>query len=304
MLSDGLNPKRHVEIPSPPVHKIYKHPLTKNINDKTNTWNMRKPIYLSIILALFISCGQQEEDIIIKKQPVAEEQPSELFQTIATMDSLYFSAQNACDLEKYASYLSEDFEFFHDKGGFTPSKEDEMSGMAIFCGEEQRRRQPLRRELVEGTFKVYPMDNYGALEFCEHVFYLQINDGTEKVVVSGKMTALWQKEEDAWKLTRIISYDHQPLAEVELPIETLDQYVGDYSLPDRIVNIKREGKLLRATDVNDGKPGWTTELFPESENTFYFKYENVVYKFMKSGTQVETLNVYENGKLIEEAKRQ
>ena len=147
------------------------------------------------------------------------------------------------------------------------------------------------------------MDNYGALEFCDHVFYLQINDGTEKVVGSGKMTALWKLENNEWKLVRIISYDHQPIAKVELKTEILDKYVGDYMLPDRIVNIKREEKFLRATDVNDGKPGWNTLLFPESENSFYFNYENVVYEFIDSGAQIGTLNIYENGKLIEEAKR-
>ncbi len=270
---------------------------------KVNSLGMKKLIYVSSFLVVLISCDQKKEDRIIKTKPIAEEQPSELFKTIAIMDSLYFSAQNSCDLEKYAYYLSEDFEFFHDKAGLTDSKENEMSDMAIFCGEEQRTRQPLRRALTEGTLKVYPMDNYGALEFCDHVFYLQVNDGTEKVVGSGKMTALWKKENDTWKLSRIISYNHQPLAEVELSGETLNQYVGDYSLPDRIVNIKREGKLLRATDVNDGNPGWTTLLFPESENRFYFNYENVVYEFIKTDATVETLNIYENGALIEEAKR-
>ncbi len=270
---------------------------------RTNSLHGRKWVCFAALLALLIACDDKKEEMPTQAIPLTEEQPSELFKTIFTMDSLYFSAQNACDLDKYASFLSEDFEFFHDKGGFTPSKEAEMSGMAIFCGEEQRRRQPLRRELTKGTLKVFPMDNYGALQFCDHVFYLQINDGTEKVVGSGKMTALWKKEDDSWKLARVVSYDHQPLAEVELPTETLDLYVGDYSLPDRIVNIKREGKLLRATDVHDGEPGWNTELFPESENSFYFKYENVVYEFVKNGAQVETLNIYENEKLIEEAKR-
>ena len=264
---------------------------------------MKKLFYLSSILILLLSCDNKTENTIEEPQPRVAEEPSELFKEIAMMDSLYFSAQNACDLEKYASHLAEDFEFFHDKAGLTPSKENEMADMAIFCGEEQRRRQPLRRELTEGTLQVYPMDNYGAVEFCDHVFYLQINDGTEKVVGSGKMTALWKKENDAWKLARVISYDHQPLAEIELASEILEQYVGDYSLPDRIVNIKREGKLLRATDVVDGEPGWNTELFPESENAFYFNYENVVYEFVKSGDQVETLKIYENGELIEEAKR-
>ncbi|MEL7120356.1 MAG: nuclear transport factor 2 family protein [Bacteroidota bacterium] len=265
---------------------------------------MNKLVFLSAFAILLTSCVQQQADVSIEKtEPEAVEQSTELFKTIAKMDRLYFSAQNACDLAKYASFLSEDFEFFHDKGGFTASKEDEMADMAIFCGEEQRRRQPLRRELTKGTMKVFPMDNYGALEHCDHVFYLQINDGTEKVVGSGKMTALWKLENEEWKLTRIISYDHQPLAEIELPDETLDEYVGDYELPDRIVNIKKEGKLLRATDITDGKPGWNTELFPEADNMFYFKYENVQYEFTKSGNKIEMLNIYENGKLFEAAKR-
>lgn len=231
------------------------------------------------------------------------QQSGELYNEIARMDSLYFSAQNECNLEKYASYLSEDFEFFHDKGGFTASKDDEMKGMAIFCGKEQRTRQPLRRELIDESLKVYPMDNYGALELCNHVFYLQLNDGTEKVVSSGQMTALWKRINNEWKLTRIISYNHQPLAEVELSDESLSLYLGDYILPDRIVNIKKEGKLLRVTDVNDGNPGWTKELFPESENMFYLNYENVQFEFISKGSKVVALKIYANGELIEEAQR-
>jgi ketosteroid isomerase-like protein len=233
------------------------------------------------------------------------QQSGSLYAEIFKMDSLVFSsAQNDCDLERYESFLSEDFEYFHDKAGFTDSKENEMADMAIFCGEEQRTRQPLRRELTKGTLKVFSMDNYGALEFCDHVFYLQINDGTEKLVGSGRMTALWKLENNEWKLARIISYDHQPLAEVELLDKILDQYVGDYVLPDRIVNIKKEGKLLRVTDINNGKPGWTRELFPESENIFYLNYENVQYEFLKDGTtEIVKLIIYENGKKIEEASK-
>lgn len=232
------------------------------------------------------------------------QQSGELYEEVARMDSLYFSAQNDCDLEKYASYLSEDFEFFHDKGGFTASKDDEMKGMAVFCGKEQRTRQPLRRELIEGTLKVYPMNDYGALQSCDHVFYLQINDGSEKVIGSGKMTALWKLISNEWKLTRIISYDHEPLSEVELSNKILNQYVGNYVLPDRMVNILKEGKLLRVTDINEGEPGWSKELFPESENLFYLNYENVQFEFIKNGSEVVTLNIYANGELIEEAPRE
>lgn len=264
---------------------------------------MKILVFLSLILSS-ISCNQNEENRKTKSQPVTRETPTELYQAIAHVDSLMISvAQRDCDLAAYESFLSDDFEYFHDKAGFTPSKEAEMKDMGIFCGEEQRRRQPLRRQRTEGTLKVFPMDNYGALEFCDHVFYLQINNGTEKLVGSGKMTALWKLENDEWKVTRIISYDHQHLAEIELSDEILEQYVGDYSLPDRIVNIKKEGQFLRATDVTDGKPGWNTLLFAEADNSFYFNYENVQYEFLKAEDQVTTLNIYENGKLIEAAKR-
>lgn len=253
---------------------------------------------------VLISCDQKQENTITKSEVIVKEQPSKLYKAIAKVDSLMISvAQRDCDLEAYESFLSDDFEYFHDKAGFTPSKEAEMADMAIFCGKEQRSRQPLRRQRTEGTLKVFPMDKYGALEFCDHVFYLQINDGTEKIVGSGKMTALWKLEDDQWKVTRVISYDHQHLAEIELSDDILEEYAGDYSLPDRIVNIKKEGKFLRATDITDGKAGWNTLLFSESDNKFYFNYENVVYEFLKSGDQVTTLNIYENGKLIEEAKR-
>ena len=253
-----------------------------------------KRLIQSLLITIFIS----------STLTTLSQQSGKLYDTIYKMDSLMITtAQNDCDLEKYKSFLSEDFEYFHDKAGFTASKDDEMEDMAIFCGKEQRTRQPLRRALIKSSLEVYPMDNYGALEFCDHLFYLQINDGTEKLIGSGKMTAIWKLIENEWKVTRIISYDHQPVAEVELSDETLNRYVGDYILPDRVVNIKKEGKLLRVTDINDGKPGWTKELFPEAENKFYLNYENVVYEFLGKSSKISTLIIYENGKVFEEAKR-
>ena len=236
-------------------------------------------------------------------QNVYSQQNDSLFHTIYQMDSLYFHAQNTCDLEKYSSFLHSDFEFFHDKAGFTSSKEKEMKDMHIFCGEEQRTRQPLRRELIDCSMKVYPMDNFGAIELCEHRFYLQINDGTEKLVGSGKMTAIWKMENKDWKLMRIISYDHQPLSEIKLSEKVLSSFAGTYQLPDRTILIEREDDLLRVTDIINGKPGWTKQLFPESENTFYLNYENVQYKFVKTGTNQAALHIYENGRVIEKAPK-
>lgn len=93
---------------------------------------MKNLLCLITALIILTSCNSKKEETVIDTALPEGEQVSELFSTIATMDSLYFSAQNVCDLEKYAYYLSEDFEFFHDKAGLTPSKEKEMMDMANF----------------------------------------------------------------------------------------------------------------------------------------------------------------------------
>lgn len=226
----------------------------------------------------------------------------ELYNTISEMDSLYFSAQNNCDLEKYKSFLADDFEFYHDKAGLTSSRDNEMADMKIFCG-EQRKRQPLRRELKKGTLKVYPLNNYGALETCEHSFYLQIAGGTEKLVGQAKFTCIWKLENAIWRIARIISYDHQPLGKTKLSDKILESYSGNYKADDRIINIARENNILRVTDIQKGKSVWNAELLPEADNIFYLNYENVQYKFVKDRANILKIIIYENGKKLEEANK-
>ncbi len=226
----------------------------------------------------------------------------ELYRKISEMDSLYFSAQNNCDLEKYKSYLADDFEFYHDKAGLTNSREKEMADMKIFCG-EQRKRQPLRRQLKKGTLEVYPLDKYGALETAEHTFYLQIAGGTEKLVGQAKFTCIWKQQDTSWLISRIISYDHQPLGQAELSGSTLDLYSGNYKAVDRLINVTREKNILRVTDIQDNIRGWNAELLPEAEDIFYLNYENVQYKFIRNGDRITKLVIYENGKKLEEARK-
>lgn len=226
----------------------------------------------------------------------------ELYSKISEMDSLFFLALNSCDLEKYKSFLTEDFENYHDKAGLTKSLTSEMSDMKIFCG-EQRKRQPLRRELIKGTLKVYPVNNYGAIETCEHVFYLQINNGTEKPVAQAKFTCVWKLENNKWKISRNLSYDHQPLAKMKLAEDILELYKGNYKASDRIINISREKNILRITDIQDGKSVWSAEILPEAENMFYLNYENAQFEFVKDRTKIVKLVIYENGKRIEEANK-
>lgn len=129
----------------------------------------------------------------------------ELFRSISALDAALFDAYNTCNLEKFASFFAEDVEFYHDKGGVTRGRQTLTDSIKNnICGKT-------RRDLIPGTLEVHPMDGYGALQigshrFCE-VTAKQCDDKSGGV---GKFIHLWQHKDGAWKITRVISYDHAP----------------------------------------------------------------------------------------------
>ena len=126
--------------------------------------------------------------------------PDELFRTIASLDSALFASYDQCDPEKFKSFFADDVEFYHDQGGLTVGSQTLTEQVKKnLCGR-------VRRELVAGTLKVYPMHGYGAVEIGVHRFY-QPKQGNEPTG-EAKFIHLWQKKDGAWKITRVISYDH------------------------------------------------------------------------------------------------
>lgn len=135
-----------------------------------------------------------------------------LFDEIAAADKALFDAVfSTCDLGALRQLVADDFEFYHDKDGL-----NETSG-AHFVDDIARHCERIekgvdfraRRELVKGSMAVYPLNNYGAVETGRHNFYA-IEDGKpERMTESAQFLQLWKKDGDHWKLTRVISYDHQ-----------------------------------------------------------------------------------------------
>lgn len=225
--------------------------------------------------------------------------PKTLFGEIMSVDSLFFHSLNTCDLKGYESFLTEDFELYHDRGGLTKSRDAEMKSMIAFCG-EQRKRQKLRRELIGESVEVSPIKNFGAIETGRHRFYLVIDDKTEKLIEEAKFTTIWEKQPTGWKLCRVISYDHQPASKTQLTDELLNLYSGRYQLsPDRVMIITKNHKLLR---VQEGD--WSADLYPESNSKFYLDHGNVQFEFFKGPKKrVEKVVIYENGSQIEQGVR-
>ncbi len=121
-----------------------------------------------------------------------------LYDTIVKMDSLYFDTYNNCNLEKMSTLMSDNIEFYHDKGGLSTSKNEILDGIKKnICGK-------VTRELAKGSIEVYPIHDYGAVEIGYHQFHNNTEPpGTPSK--DSKFIVIWQRKDSAWKMTRVIS---------------------------------------------------------------------------------------------------
>ncbi len=81
--------------------------------------------YLSIIAVLLASCSSTKNNTYaITKNYIPDDK--QLYTIIVKLDSAFFGAYNTCtlNLDEYASFFSENIEFYHDQGGLMTSKKD------------------------------------------------------------------------------------------------------------------------------------------------------------------------------------
>src|SRR5246127_3273702 len=155
---------------------------------------MRKP--LSLLLAFILLFA------LARTRAQTAPTPDQLFKTIQSLDTQLFDAYNHCDLATLGSLVSEDLEFYHDKTGLAIGRQVFVDAIKNnICGK-------VTRELVPGTLEVYPIADYGAVEIGVHRFYPPGEPGN---VGEAKFVQLWQNKDGAWKTTRVISFDPQPL---------------------------------------------------------------------------------------------
>ncbi len=155
--------------------------------------------YSLIVLIVFseaISCLAQTPDV--------------LYATLKSKDSLLFNAVfDLCDSMTVKSLTSDDFEFYHDQSGITDSKAGFILSIRSLCTLSYKPR----REVDPASLEVFPLYDqgklYGAIQSGVHKFYAIEVDKPEYLTSTARFTHLWIIENDAWKLKRVLSYDHQ-----------------------------------------------------------------------------------------------
>ncbi len=258
------------------------------------TLNPIRTLGTSILMLIILAVSHQK----------ATAQDNPLQQTILQKDALFWVAYNGCEVEKMADFFTNDLEFYHDKGGLTNSKPELKQILKTgLCGEPDSR---LRREAIAETIKVYPLNNYGAIITGEHIFYRNKKGQNEYPEESAKFTHVWKFENNSWKMTRVLSYDHQPVPykntkeEIQLSAEALAAFAGTYQ-GDQTgtveVSVAAPNLSLKATQF-----GFT--MYPQTNDTFFIKERPITFSFKKdSSGKVTKMIVKENGAVAEELRK-
>ena len=162
------------------------------------------PLRIALALALLALLAARVDAQAVPAPENIKSQ-AELDQTVTALDAALFDSYNRCELEKFASFFVDDVEFYHDQGGVTLGRTALTDSVKKnICGR-------VTRELVPGTLQVYYTKGYGAVEMGVHRFHHPGHEDTEPVG-EGKFVHLWQYKDGAWKITRVISYDHHAAA--------------------------------------------------------------------------------------------
>jgi Domain of unknown function (DUF4440) len=134
--------------------------------------------------------------------PTAAHASDNLTATIAALDTRLFNAYNTCDLATLGSLVEDNLEFYHDKTGLAVGKQ-------VFIDAIKTNICPgkVQRTLVLGSLEVYPLHDYGAVEIGVHRFN---HPGDPSNVGEAKFVTLWHYKDGAWKISRAISFDHEP----------------------------------------------------------------------------------------------
>lgn len=143
-----------------------------------------------------------------EKKPVKTLSPFE--KQMASLDSLFYTrVYNQRDTALAKEMIHRDFEFYHDQTG-NLRDEDTALAFDIMIDRFRDIGNHYQRRLKPGSLRSYPLYNgkelYGALQEGINHYHKTETGALEG---TGHFIHLWIREDEQWKLKRVISYDHR-----------------------------------------------------------------------------------------------
>lgn len=134
----------------------------------------------------------------------------EMVEALEAKDRELFGAVFGCKPDLLVPMVVDDFEFLHDKHGMTATSGAQfIASIRDMCeGQKTGRNFRARRELVPGSMTTHALDKYGAMQMGTHRFYALQPGKPDQLTETGRFIDVWKLDDGAWKLARVISYDH------------------------------------------------------------------------------------------------
>ena len=161
------------------------------------------------LLAAAAAQAASPRPVVVPPQP---ELTRQIHDADAALFKLFF--EGPCDVPRFRSMITDDIEFYHDKGGFNVGKPEDF--VAQFKDRCAKLSDPTsfrqRRELVESSLHVDPIPGWGAMEVGDHDFYERRGPrGEWKLVGKASFAMVWVLGHDGkWRVSRVLSYSHRP----------------------------------------------------------------------------------------------
>jgi hypothetical protein len=162
---------------------------------------------MPMLSLLFAAAAATPAPVEVPAQPALTQQ---IAKADADLFKLFF--EGPCDTPRFRAMLTDDIEFYHDKGGFNVRKAEDF--VAMFeerCRElEDPTTWRTRRELVTDSLHVDPIPGWGAMEVGDHLFYERHGaKGEERLAGKAKFAMVWVLGADGkWRVSRVLSFAH------------------------------------------------------------------------------------------------
>jgi len=162
---------------------------------------------LMVLATAAAQAAQPPSQVTVPPQP-------ELTRQIEEADTSLFKLffEGPCDVARFRSMISDDVEFYHDKGGFNVRKPEDF--VAQFQDRCHKLADPSdwrqRRVLVRTSLHVDPIPGWGAMETGDHLFYERHGvSGEEHLVGKASFAMVWVLGPDGkWRVSRVLSFAH------------------------------------------------------------------------------------------------
>lgn len=184
--------------------------------------------------------------------PAQVDKNTPLYKTILTNDSLLFNVGfNTCQISQFENLLSPNFEFVHDKDGILNKQQFITALKNGLCNSPTTYQS--RRELIKESTEIFPLYKnnllYGAIQTGNHRFYETSTGKKETYASTAKFTHVWSFENQTWKLTKGLSFDHQDTNKANYQSTMFDNdkeietWMKENHIPTLGIGIIKDGNL-------------------------------------------------------------